>query len=67
MIEHDKLTVIPNIKEPSKSTIYYRTSVEVADEEIFMEDYDEISIKGGKLASEKEIDNMIKEVHARIK
>lgn len=67
MIEHDKLTVIPNIKEPSKSTIYYRTSVEVADEEIFMEDYDEISIKGGKLASEKEIDNLIKEVHARIK
>ena len=62
MIEHDKLTVIPNIKEPSKSTIYYRTSVEVADEEIFMEDYDEISIKGGKLASEKEIDNLIKEV-----
>ena len=39
----------------------------VADEEIFMEDYDEISIKGGKLASEKEIDNLIKEVHARIK
>lgn len=67
MIEHDKLTVIPNIKEPSKSTIYYRTSVEVADEEIFMEDYDEISIKGGKLASEKEIDNLIKEVDARIK
>ena len=34
----------------------------VADEEIFMEDYDEISIKGGKLASEEEIDNLIKEV-----
>ena len=30
MIEHDKLTVIQNIKEPSKSTIYYKTSVEVA-------------------------------------
>ena len=30
MIEHDELTVIPNIKEPSKSTIHYRTSVEVA-------------------------------------
>lgn len=30
MIEHDKLTVIPNIKEPSKPTIHYRTSVEVA-------------------------------------
>ena len=30
MIEHDKLTVIPNIKEPSKSMIHYRTSVEVA-------------------------------------
>ena len=39
----------------------------VADEEIFMEDYDEISIKGGKLASEEEIDNLIKEVDARIK
>ena len=30
MIEHDELTVIPNIKEPSKSTILYKTSVEVA-------------------------------------
>ena len=30
MIEHDELTVIPNIKEPSKSTIHYRTRVEVA-------------------------------------
>lgn len=39
----------------------------VADEEIFMEDYDEISIKCGKLASEEEIDNLIKEVDARIK
>ena len=39
----------------------------VADEEIFMEDYDEISIKGGKLASEEEINNLIKEVNARIK
>ena len=39
----------------------------VADEEIFMEDYDEITIKGGKLASEEEIDNLIKEVDARIK
>ena len=39
----------------------------VADEKIFMEDYDEISIKGGKLASEEEIDNLIKEVDARIK
>jgi hypothetical protein len=39
----------------------------VADEEIFMEDYDEISIKGGKLASEEEINNLIKEVDTRIK
>lgn len=30
MREHDKFTIIPNIKEPSKSTIHYRTSVEVA-------------------------------------
>ncbi len=30
MIEHDELTVIPNIKDPSKSTIHYRTSVDVA-------------------------------------
>ena len=30
MIEHSKLTVIPNIKDPSKSTIHYKTSVEVA-------------------------------------
>lgn len=30
MIEYDELTVTPNIKDPSKSTIHYRTSVEVA-------------------------------------
>lgn len=30
MIERDELTVIPNIKDPSKSTIHYRTSVDVA-------------------------------------
>lgn len=30
MIEHSELTVIPNIKDPSKSTIHYRTSVDVA-------------------------------------
>lgn len=30
MIEHDELTIIPNIKDPSKSTIHYKTSVEVA-------------------------------------
>ena len=29
MIEHDELEMIPNIKEPSKSTVHYRTSVEV--------------------------------------
>ena len=30
MIEHDELTMIPNIKDPSKSTIHYRSSVDVA-------------------------------------
>jgi hypothetical protein len=30
MIEHDELTMIPNIKDSSKSTIHYRSSVEVA-------------------------------------
>ena len=30
MIEHDELEMIPNIKDPSKSTIHYRSSVEVA-------------------------------------
>lgn len=29
MIEHSELTVTPNIKDPSKSTLHYRTSVEV--------------------------------------
>lgn len=39
----------------------------VADEEIFMEDYDEISIKGGKLASEEQLTELIKKVNERIK
>lgn len=30
MIKHDELTVIPDIKNPSKSTVHYRTSVDVA-------------------------------------
>lgn len=30
MIEHDELTVMPDIKDPGKSTIHYRTSVDVA-------------------------------------
>ena len=39
----------------------------VADEKIYMDDYDEISIKGGELASESEIENLIKEVDSRLK
>lgn len=30
MIEHSELTVIPNIKDPSKSTIHYRMGVDIA-------------------------------------
>ena len=30
MIECDELTVIPNIKDPSKLTIHYKTSIEMA-------------------------------------
>lgn len=29
MIEHDELIMIPNIKDPSKSTIHYRMGVDV--------------------------------------
>lgn len=30
MIEHDELTVIPNIKDPGKSTVHYKMGVEIA-------------------------------------
>lgn len=30
MIEHDKLTVTPDIKDPGKSTVHYKMGVEIA-------------------------------------